>query len=108
MRKTDTCTIDELKEMLNVESDQEVADKLEVVVNAVYNWRREGRVSALAYKKAKKFVDGGGIMGSNNVMHVGQHDLMPEVAMLQTMLSHWDNKRKKKLLRLALELDSEE
>lgn len=104
-------TIDELKTLLDVKSDVELAKKLDRGVSAISNWRKAGMVPSKIETRARKIVD-------SPMWQIGDHSqvtlggtskasMYPECAVISGLVCGWDDKKRKKLLRYALELDDE-
>jgi hypothetical protein len=99
--------VTELKDLLKIESDQELASVLQRGVSSVSNWRKSGEVPIAIEVKAKKLIESvAGFSGDYNTINIGAH-MPPELHIIRNMMSQWDEKRRKKLLRFALELDDE-
>ncbi|HAS54591.1 MAG TPA: hypothetical protein DCS42_10910 [Nitrospiraceae bacterium] len=95
--------VQELKDRLKVKTNRQLADIFKVKETAISNWGRTGVPDRIV-----KMVDARtfGIIGDNN--HVVNHCYTSkEAAMLCEILEQWDEKKRKRLLRIALEMDEE-
>lgn len=100
--------VDELKTLLKVESDADLARLLQRGPSAVSNWRANKEVPSRIILKAQSIQDGlQGFSGNHNHINIGGH-LPPELHIIHQLVSGWDEKRRKKLLKLALEMDDTE
>lgn len=100
-------TVDELKELLGVDKDAELATMLHRGPTSVSNWRRNGEVPQNVVSRAQTMAGAiQGFQGNNNNIQMNGHSTA-ECQIIQQMINRWDEKKRKKLLRIALELDDE-
>ena len=99
--------VQELKELLQVNSNAEVAAKLDVGASAVSNWVAKGEVPSKMQIKAQRLVHSlAGLNGHGNTIHIGgELNLPPELTIIRDCFNRWTEKKRKKLLRSALEID---
>ena len=102
-------TVQELKDLLGVQNNNEVAAKLEVGASAVSNWVAKGEVPPKMQLRAQRLVNSiAGLEGDGNHIHIGASVLSPELTIIQECFNRWGDKRRKKLLQRALEIDDME
>ena len=99
-------TVDELKQFLEITTDGELAEAFQRGVSSVSNWRAQGAIPNNIELKARKLKESIGVLnGSHNQVNIASIHMQPETQLIQDMMRHWDDHKRKRLLRFALELD---
>lgn len=96
--------LQDLKDRLKAKTNRQLANIFKVNETAISNWGKTGVPNRII-----KMVEAGtfGIIGDNN--HVGMHGhITKEAEMLCEIVNEWDEKKRKRLLRIALEMDEEQ
>ena len=103
-------TVDELKKLMQVHKNSELAEILDVGTSAVSNWEARGRVSSQIVHKALQYAnDHIKLTGDDNQTHKNSFDNeSPEMIIVREMFNEWSKAKRKKLLAVALEIDSME
>ena len=96
-------TVEELKELLELSTDGELAAAFHRGVSSVSNWRTQGHVPQTIELKAHKLKESiGAFQGSNNHIAIGgATHTSPEAQMVHDMTMKWSEQKRKKLLRVA-------
>lgn len=97
-------TVEELKDYLGVHSDAELAARFGRGASAVSNWRRDGKVPPSIIVKATEMKGSGNQVITN--MSTKVHSTA-ESEMIDGIMEHWEEKKRKKLLMVALQMDDE-
>ena len=103
-------TVEELKKLLRVHKNSEVAEILNVVTSAVSNWEARGQVSSKIADKALKYAHNHVKPNDedNKTHNNGFNHESPEMIIVREMFNGWSKAKRKKLLAIALEIDSQE
>lgn len=100
-------TVDELKAILEVATDKELANMLNRGVSSISNWRTQGSVPRMIENRAQNLKNSvGALHGDHNTVHVGV-SMSPETQLINNLLVSWPDNKRKRLLRMALDLDAE-
>lgn len=112
-------TVDLLKEMFDVKEDKDLARIMGKSAAAISKWRSTGEVPAIVERQAASILSNGtkstNINGDNH--HIDIHhacdggtpyDTSPSTGILLDIWNGWDEKKRRRLIVTAINMDNEE